>query len=106
MLKKASLQLQFFWLFPRVLLVSEVTVGSGLEIDWSGQIQLLDNDTWSQVEVVSDDLNQLLGVELGSTVGLNVDGQWLSNTDGVRELNKSSSAKPAWTRDLATQRAA
>lgn len=88
-----SLELQFFRLLPRVLLVGEVTVRCCLEVDWFGQVQLLDNDTGSEVEVVTYDLDQLLRRMFGGAVSLDVNGQRLGNTDGVGELHKSSSGQ-------------
>ena len=51
------------WLgfLPGKVLVREVTVLSGLEVDWLSQIKLLDDNTWSEVEVLVDNLNELIG---------------------------------------------
>lgn len=69
-----------------------MTVLRSLEVDWLSEIQLLDNDTWSHVEVLADDLNQLgTGAALnGGSVVLDEDGEWLSDTDGVGELDAAA----------------
>ena len=87
------LELEGLRLLPGELLVSEVTVLGGLEVDGLGQIKLLDNDTRTEVKVVADNLNELVGGLLGSTVGLNEDGQGLSDTNGVGELDKGTTSE-------------
>lgn len=87
------LELEGLRLLPGELLVGEVTVLGGLEVDGLGQIELLDNDTGTEVKVVADDLDELLGGLLGSTVGLNEDGEGLSDTNGVGELDKGTTSK-------------
>lgn len=77
------LELEGLWLLPAEFLAGEVTVLSSLEVDWLGQIKLLDNDTRSQVEVGSDDLNKFIRGLAGCAVCVDEDGKWLSNTDGV-----------------------
>lgn len=55
-----QLELQGLWLLPAEALVGEVTVLGGLEVNWLGQVKLLHDDTWAEVEVVVDDLNELV----------------------------------------------
>ena len=64
-----------------------------LEVDRLSQIQLLDNDTGTQVEVVTDDLDQLSRSLLRSAVMVDVDGEGLGNTDGVRQLDEDTTAE-------------
>ncbi|KAH3664772.1 hypothetical protein OGATHE_003587 [Ogataea polymorpha] len=64
-----------------------------LEVDWSSQIKLLDQDTWSQVEVLVHNGDQLLRGKLGGSVRVNVDRKRLGHTDSVRELHQTSSGK-------------
>ena len=60
-----------------------MTVLSSLEVDWTSQVELLDNDTWAEIEVLVDDLDELGRGLIGGTVGINVDGEWLRDTNGV-----------------------
>lgn len=66
-----------------------MAVLGGLTVDWLDEVELLDNDTWPEVEVVADDLDELVRRLVGGTVGLDEDGKWLSNTNGVGELDES-----------------
>lgn len=77
------LELEGLWLLPAEFLAGEVTVLSSLEVDWLGQIKLLDNDTRSQVKVGVDNLNKLIRGLVGCTVCVDEDRKWLGNTDGV-----------------------
>jgi len=70
-----------------------VAVLRRLEVDRLSQIQLLDNDTGTQVEVVTDDLDQLSRSLLRSAVMVDVDGEGLGNTDGVRQLGREKRAR-------------
>ncbi len=79
----ARLELELLGLLPTEVLVSEVSVLGGLEVDWLGQVELLDNDTWSKVKVLVDDLNQLVRSLLRGAVAVDEYGEWLSNTNGV-----------------------
>lgn len=88
-----NLVLELPHLLPRVLLVGEVAVRSSLEVDGSSKVEILDDNTGSEVEVLLDDLNELSRRVLGGSVGVDEDGQRLSNTNGIGELNKSSSGK-------------
>ena len=45
-----------------------MTILGSLEVDWLGQIKLLDNDTRSEIEVGEDDLDKLLGGLVRGTV--------------------------------------
>lgn len=88
------LELQSLGLLPAEALVStKVTVLGGLEVDGLGQVKFLNNDTGPQVEVVTDDLDELIRALGRGTVGIDVNGQGLSDTDGVRELNQSAAGK-------------
>jgi hypothetical protein len=71
------------WLLPAEVLVGEVTVLGSLEVDWLGQVELLDNHTWAEIEVLVDDSNKLVRGLVGGSVRVNEDGERLSNTDGV-----------------------
>lgn len=55
------------------------------------------NDTRSEVEVVTNNIDEVLVGLLARTVRVDVDGQRLSNTNGIGELDKSAASKA--TRD-------
>lgn len=90
---RRSLVLQRLRLLPAEVLVGEVAVLGGLVVDRLDQIKLLNNDTRSHVEVVADDLDQLVGALVRSAVGVNVEGQRLGHTDGVRELDQAAAGE-------------
>lgn len=64
-----------------------MTVLGGLEVDGLGQVKLADNDTGTEVKVVADDLDKLLGGLVGGTVGVDIEGEGLGDTNGVGELD-------------------
>lgn len=70
-----------------------MTVLGGQAVNWLGKIELLDNDTRPHVKVLADDGHELLGGLIGGTVGLNEHGQWLGDTNGVRELHESAAGE-------------
>lgn len=81
--RERHLKLEGLWLLPGEVLVGEVTVLGGGAVDWLDEVELLDNDTWTHIEVVLDDLNKLVRGLLRSTVSLDEEGSWLSDTNGV-----------------------
>lgn len=70
-----------------------MTVLGSLEVDGLGQVELLDNDTRTQVKVVADDLDQLVRGLLRGAVGVDVDRQGLGDTNGVRQLNQGTAGQ-------------
>lgn len=60
-----------------------MTVLGSLEVDWLGQVKLLDDDTWSEIKVGANNLYELVRALVRGTVRVNEDGEGLSNTDGV-----------------------
>lgn len=88
------LELERLGLLPGVVGVTEVTVRGGLQVLRLLEVELLDNDTGPQVPVVSDDLDEVeVGDLLAGTVGVDVDGKGLGDSDGVRELDEGSSGE-------------
>lgn len=71
--KGHTLKLESLRLLPGEVLVGEVTVFGGLEVDWLGQVELLDNDTRSEVEVGVDDLDELIRGFIRGSVRVNED---------------------------------
>ena len=80
---RRHLELEGLWLLPAEVLVGEVTVLGSLEVDWFGEIELLDNDTWSEIEVLVDNGDEFIGATVGGTVGVDEDGEGFCDTDGV-----------------------
>jgi hypothetical protein len=70
-----------------------MAVLGGLEVDWLCQVKLLHDHTWTEIEVAFDDSNELVGREGGGSVRVDEDGEWLSDTDGVRELDERTAGK-------------
>jgi hypothetical protein len=96
-----SLEVKSLGLLPAETLVgTEVTVLGSLEVDGLIQVELTNNDTRSEVEVLADDLNELLRGLFGGAVGVDVDGKRLSDTDGIRELDESTSAEASGDQGL------
>lgn len=83
MQKALKLELELLRLLPGELLVGEVTVLSGLEVDGVDEVKLLDNDTGAEVEVVLDNLDELVRGLVGSSVCLNEEREGLGDTDSV-----------------------
>lgn len=70
-----------------------MTVLGGAVVDGVDQVELLDDDTRPQVEVLADDLDKLVGGLVRGAVGLNEDGQRLGDTNGVRKLDESTAGE-------------
>lgn len=70
-----------------------MTVLGSLGVDGLGQVQVTDDHTRTEIKVVADDLHQLVGGSGRSAVGLDEDGEGLGNTDGVRQLDKSTASQ-------------
>ena len=70
-----------------------MSVLGSLEVDGLVQVELTNDDTRSEVEVLADDLDELLRGLLRGAVRVDVDGKGLSDTNGVRELDKGTSAE-------------
>ena len=86
---RAHLVLQLLGLLPAEALVgTEVAVLGGLEVDRLVELELADNDTGPHVEILADDLDKLLRSLVRGAVRVDVDGERLSNTDGVRQLHE------------------
>jgi hypothetical protein len=70
-----------------------VTVLGSLEVDGLGKVEFLDNHTGTHVKVLADDLDKLFRGLVAGAVALDEEGQRLSDTNGVRELDKAASGK-------------
>lgn len=70
-----------------------MTIGSGLLVDGLEKIEFLDNDTRTEIKVLTDDLDKV-SIRLGtSTVSINKDRKRLSDTNSIRKLNKSTTSE-------------
>lgn len=67
----------------------KVAIEGGLGEDRSLQVELLDDSSWLQVEVLDSDLADILvGVSSGvGSVGVDVDGDRVGETDSVGDLD-------------------
>ena len=63
---------------------------SSLEIDWSLQLQIAHYDTRAQVKVVLHDLQDLLVGFRSSSIGVDEQGHWVGNTNGVGDLHEAA----------------
>ena len=70
-----------------------MAVLGGLSVDGLGQVKVLHDDTGTEIEVVADDLDQLVGGLGRGAVALNEDGKGLSDTNGVGELDEGTAGK-------------
>lgn len=70
-----------------------MAVLGGLEVDWLGQVELLDDHSRAEVEVGADDLLKLVRGLIGGSVRVDEDGEGLSDTDGVRELDEGTASE-------------
>lgn len=70
-----------------------MAVLGGLEVNGAVQAKLANNDTGAEVKVAADDLDELVGGLVRAAVGVDVDGEGLSNTNGVGELNERTAGE-------------
>lgn len=77
------LELELLGLLPSEALVGEVTVLSGLEVDGVREVELLHDDTRTEVKVLVDDRDKLFRGLVRGTVGLNEERKGLGDTNGV-----------------------
>ncbi len=82
-MRRGYLEFESLRFLPAEVLIGEVTVLSSLEVDWLGQVELLDNDTRSQIEVVVYDLDKLIRGSVRGAICIDEDGKWLRNTNGI-----------------------
>jgi hypothetical protein len=88
-----SLELELLGLFPSVRGVTEVTVRGSLQVLRLLEVELSDDNSGSQVPVASDNFDQLGVRLLTGSVSVDKDGQGLGDTDGIRQLNQTSSGE-------------
>ena len=67
----------------------------GLLINGPLQIQLLDDASRSEIEIVANDADDVLlgAATFDRAVGLNVDGEWVGEADSVGDLEKGPIAE-------------
>lgn len=59
-IEQKRLDLKLLGLFPGEALIAEMTILCGSAVNRVNKVQLLHNNTWSHIEVVLNDVNQLL----------------------------------------------
>lgn len=69
-LRKEGLVLELLRLLPVEVLVGEVTVLGGLEVDWLRQIELLYDNTRTHIKIVPNDVDEFIGRPARCTIGL------------------------------------
>lgn len=87
------LKLERLWLFPGKRLVGEMAILCRLTVDWSDEIEFLDNDTGTQIKVVENNLDELVRRTVRCSVGFDKDAEWFGDADGVRELDETSASE-------------
>ena len=72
-----------------------MAVSSSLSVDRSLEIELLDDVTGSETEVVSNDGGEVLirSSVLDGTVRIDMDGEGFGKTDSIRDLDEDSGGK-------------
>lgn len=93
LIKALELELELLGLLPCEVLVGEVTVLGGLEVDGVDEVELLDDDTGAEVEVVLDNLDELVGGALRGAVCLDEEREGLGDTDGVGQLHECATCE-------------
>ena len=78
------LKFEGLWLLPGEVLVGKVSILGRLVVDRLYEVQVLHDDTGSQVEVGADDLDELVRGLGRGTVSLHEERQRLGHTDSVR----------------------
>ena len=87
------LELELLRLLPGEALVGEVAVLRGTAVDRVGQVELLDDDTGSEIEVLVDDVDELIGGFVRGAVSLDEQRQRLSDADSVRKLHEGAASE-------------
>jgi len=74
------------------VVASKVAVAAGLGVDGALEVKLADEASSAHVKVLLDELDDLLLRDLGSAVGLDVDGDGGRDSDSVGELDEAAAA--------------
>ena len=64
-----------------------MSISCGLFVNWSSQIEHLNNSCWTKIEVFTYNFNQFLITQLPCTIGINGDGSWMCHTNCIGKLN-------------------
>jgi len=64
-----------------------VTPVGGLLIDGSLELEVANDTSGPQIEILHHNLQDFLVALLSGAVGVNIHGEGMSNSDGVRNLN-------------------
>lgn len=78
----------------------------GLLVDWSSEIQHLDDSCRTQIKVLAHDLNQLLTVKFACAKCIHIDRSRLRDADCVGKLNLTLVSKTCCHQIFATYLAA
>lgn len=77
-----------------------MTVCRRLAVNRLLQVELLHNDTWSKVPVLPDNFDKLRVGFLARAISIDENRQGLSDTNGVRELNKRTAGEASGDQGL------
>jgi len=91
-----DLVLKLLGLLPgeALLLTTEVRVAGGSRVLGLEEVELTDDASRAEVEVLEDDVEELaVSLADGSAIGVDVDGHGVSNTDSVRDLDEDTLAE-------------
>ncbi len=88
----SNLELELLGLLPSEvsILTTEVTIRSSLLVDRASELEIADDATGAEIEVLEDDLEELRVGLSTSAIRVNEDGQRLGDTDGIGDLNDAS----------------
>jgi hypothetical protein len=75
------------------IIATKVTIRSSLVVDGAAKVKLAHDASRAEIKVVVDDLEEISIGLLTSAVGVNENGQRLSDTDGVGNLNQAAAAE-------------
>jgi hypothetical protein len=50
-------------------------------------------DTRTEIEILADNFDELRGRVLTCSIGLDKDGEWFSDADGITQLNEGTTAE-------------
>jgi len=87
--------LQFLWLFPQEIFVvsPEVSIARSLEEDGSRKFKIAHDATRPQIKIFLNDIRKLSVRFCAGAIGIHVDRQRLSNTDGIGKLNEATAGE-------------
>jgi hypothetical protein len=94
---QSGLILELLGLFPCEvsIIASEVSISSGLLVDRAGELEVTDDASRAEIEVVEDDRKEIrVGLSsLDSAIGINEHGEGLGDSDGIGDLDQAAASE-------------